>query len=297
MAGVSREQALSLIAAANNHGDLAVKLSYLKQVKDILLYMEPSFAAELFPYLVELQASPESLVRKFLVELMEEIVLKVMGQSSLLLPILLTFLTDGSSVVVRQSIVSGTNLFRRLLEEMALQFHQSGRVERWLKELWTWMTKFKDAVYGIALEPGSVGTKLLAMKFLETCVLFFTSDADDSETSIKEGKGPRFNISWVVGGHPILDPAMLTLEANKCLGLLLDLLQSASTLRGSLIITVVNCYDLGFTVFETFGGITEACKQVVVQVQLAFMSLLRHADELSCVELNSSMVITDWICA
>ncbi|KAL0392178.1 UNVERIFIED_CONTAM: hypothetical protein Sradi_2440600 [Sesamum radiatum] len=69
MAGAQpREQALPLLAAANNHGDLAVKLSSLKQAKDILLSVEPSQAAELFPYLVELQSSPETLVRKYLLE-------------------------------------------------------------------------------------------------------------------------------------------------------------------------------------------------------------------------------------
>lgn len=69
MASVSRDQALSLLAAANNHGDLAVKLSSLRQVKDILLSVDASFASELFPYLVELQFSPQGLVRKSLLEL------------------------------------------------------------------------------------------------------------------------------------------------------------------------------------------------------------------------------------
>lgn len=68
MAGVLRERALSLLAAANNHGDLTVKISSLKQVKDIILSIEPSFAAELYSYLVELQSSPESLLRKLLIE-------------------------------------------------------------------------------------------------------------------------------------------------------------------------------------------------------------------------------------
>lgn len=68
MAGVLRERALSLLAAANNHGDLTVKISSLKQVKDIILAIEPSFAAELYSYLVELQSSPESLLRKLLIE-------------------------------------------------------------------------------------------------------------------------------------------------------------------------------------------------------------------------------------
>ncbi|XP_042507982.1 uncharacterized protein LOC122084046 isoform X3 [Macadamia integrifolia] len=276
MAGASREQALSLIAAVKNHGDLAVKLSSLKQVKEILLSVEPSFAAEIFPYLTEIRTSPESLVRKSLVELVEDLGLKVMEHSSILMPVLLTLLKDDAPVVVRQSIVTGTYFYCSILEKMALQFHQSGRVEKWLEELWMWMAKFKDDAFGIALEPGSVGTKLLAMKFLETYILLFTPDADDPETSIKEGKGRTFNISWVVGGHPVLDTALFTLEANKALGLLLDQLQSASSLCGSLIIAVIN-------------WITEVWKQVVVQ--LLFMALLRHADQLSCVELDGNVVI------
>lgn len=64
----SRGQALSLLIAANNHADLAVKLSSLKQAKDILSSLTPSSAADLFPYLADLQGSSHSLVRKFVVE-------------------------------------------------------------------------------------------------------------------------------------------------------------------------------------------------------------------------------------
>lgn len=64
----SRDQVLSLLAAANNHGDLSVKTTSLKQAKDLLLSIDPSLAADLFPYLLELQSSPQSLVRKLLIQ-------------------------------------------------------------------------------------------------------------------------------------------------------------------------------------------------------------------------------------
>ncbi|KAG5541930.1 hypothetical protein RHGRI_021681 [Rhododendron griersonianum] len=229
MSGPSREQALALLAQANNHGDLAVKLSSLRQAKDILVSVEPSLAAELFPYLVELQYSPETLVRKSLVEAVEEIGLKAMEHSSVLMPVLLASLNDNDSIVAKQSI-----------------FHRRGIVERWLEELWTWMLKFKDVVFGILWEASSTGKKLLALKFLETCVLLFTSDSIDSKKSAKEGStisGRTFNMSWLVGGHPVLDPVALTAEANRSLGILLDLLRSASSLPGPLTISVVNWGD------------------------------------------------------
>ena len=37
------------------------------------------------------------------------------------------------------------------------------------------------------MQTGSVGTKLLALKFLETYVLLFTDDTNDSEKFISEG--------------------------------------------------------------------------------------------------------------
>ncbi|XP_050265795.1 uncharacterized protein LOC126709553 isoform X2 [Quercus robur] len=235
------DQALSLLAAANNHGDLAVKMSSLKQAKDILLSIEPSLAAELFPYLVELQSSPESLVRKSLLDAIEEIGLKAMEHSSVFMPVLLALLKDVEPTVARQSIVIGTKFFCSVLEELALQFHRRGKIERWLEELWMWIAKFKDAVFAIALEPGSVETRLLALKFLETYVLLFTSDTDDFENPVTEASRQAFNISWLVGGHPVLDPVGLVSEANRTLDVLLNLLRSANSLPGSLTITVVNC--------------------------------------------------------
>lgn len=207
--------------------------------------VDPSVAAELLPYLVELQTSPQSLVRISLVKAMEEIGSKAMGDCYIrLVPVLLTFLQDSDTTVARQSIVSGTNLFCHVLEGLALQFHRHGKIERWLEEIWIWMAKFKDAIIDIALRPGSIGTRLLGMKFLETFVLLFTSDSNNSEKTLLEGlRGSKrvFNISWLAGGHPILDPVALMSESNRCLGILLDLLRSSSSLSSTLTITVVNC--------------------------------------------------------
>ncbi|XP_050124498.1 uncharacterized protein LOC126601784 isoform X2 [Malus sylvestris] len=243
MAGAAsnNDQALSLLATVNNHGDLAVKLSSLKQAKDLLLSLEPSVAADVFPYLVELQSSPESLVRLSLLEVIEEVGMKAMEESSVLMSVLLAFLKDSDSIIARQSIVSGTNFFVTVLEEMTLQFHRRGKVEIWLEELWSWMSKFKDAIFAIAVEPGSVGTRLLALKFLETYILLFTSEGNDSGKPVIEASSRRdFNISWLVGGHPILDPYMLMSEANRTLDILLNLLRSSSSLPGSVTIAVVN---------------------------------------------------------
>ncbi|KAL7619282.1 hypothetical protein Lser_V15G00028 [Lactuca serriola] len=243
MAASQREQALSLLAAANNHGDLAVKLSSLKQAKDILLSADLSLLSdELFPYLVELQSCHEALVRKTLVEVVEEISLKAMEYSQLLMQVLLTLLTDPDSVVARQAIVAGTHIFCEVLDALAFQFHRHGIVERWLEEIWSWMIRFKDSVFQVALEARSVGPRLLAIKFLETCVLLFMPDNDSRghATEAVARSAQMFNISWLSGGHPVLDSIALQSEANRSLFILFDLLRSPSLLPGSITISIIN---------------------------------------------------------
>lgn len=52
--------------------------------------------------------------------------------------------------------------------------------------------------------------------------------------------GSEFNISWIIDGHPIVDPSVFAKDATRYLGILLDMLQSASNFLGSLTIAVIN---------------------------------------------------------
>lgn len=78
------------------------------------------------------------------------------------------------------------------------------------------------------------------------------------------GSGRAFNVSLMVGGHPVLDPASLTSDANRIIGVLLTLLQSANNLSGCLTITVVNWWVyissiyvlICFVVFLIFSSVS-----------------------------------------
>ncbi|XP_020691290.1 uncharacterized protein LOC110105937 [Dendrobium catenatum] len=172
---------------------------------------------------------------------LKELGRKVTEDSLVLLPKLLSFLKHDDPFVVKRSITSGTSLFCAVLVEIAVQLNKSDRPERWLEKMWSWMLQFKDAVFGIVLEPGSVGTKVLAVKFLETCVLTLTSDEHVGDAPYEEGKERDFNVSWLKKDHPVFNPAALAIEANNSLKLLLDLLRSADSLQGSLTIAIMNC--------------------------------------------------------
>ncbi|GJR01113.1 ribonuclease H-like domain-containing protein [Tanacetum coccineum] len=176
----------------------------------------------------------------------EDISLKTMEHSPM--PVLLTLLSDDDSVVARHSIVAGCwpcrscVIMYTILVFMDVKiFHRHGFVERWLKEMWSWMLKFKDAISRIALEARSVGPRLLAIKFLETCMLLFMPDNDFRGHIAEVPKSSQvFNISWLAGGHPVLDSIALQSEANRSFMILLDLLRLASSHPGPITISAVN---------------------------------------------------------
>lgn len=49
-----------------------------------------------------------------------------------------------------------------------------------------------------------------------------------------------FNVSWIMDSHPVLDSHALMSDANRYLGILLDMLLSASNFPGCVTITAVN---------------------------------------------------------
>ncbi|CAL9768772.1 unnamed protein product [Musa acuminata subsp. burmannicoides] len=194
---------------------------------------------------VPMSAPPESAVgvsRDSLrvLELLKDLGSEVSEELLVLMPNLLSALRHQDPFVVKQSIANGTALFGAVLEEIALQLHGSSKIEHWLEEMWSWMVQFKGAVCGVLMEPGSIGIKVLAVKFIETCILYFSPDEKDGGVLFTEGKGRRFNVLHLIRGNSILNPAMLEIEADRTLDLLLDLLHLANNLRGSLVIAVIN---------------------------------------------------------
>lgn len=245
--GRLREEAVRLLNTHKYNVDTASKMEPLRQLKEILLHREPSLLPEFVPYLLELQGERSSPIRKFLAEMIEELGLKYLEYLPDMVPVLIAFLKDDTPAVARQAVSTGTNLFRNTFEEVALQGIYSGHVDHCLEDSWAWMVKFKDAVYPIAFQPGTDGVKLLAVKFVETTILLFTPDPNVSPRppplqQSNDGKSRGFSISWILGGHPVLEAGLLGQEASKNLGLLLDQLRlsDVTTLHSSVVIVLVN---------------------------------------------------------
>ncbi|AEE30848.1 phosphatidylinositol 3- and 4-kinase family protein [Arabidopsis thaliana] len=233
----TKGQALALLAAAKNHGDLAVKLSSLKEVKEILLSLEPSLSAEIFPYLRELCLSPEVLVRRSLIEIIEE---------------------------VEKSISTGTTFFRSILEKMETQvhtvsqvgylvFHHRGKVDRWCVNLWTLMLMFKDAVFNIALDLERryyvLIMQFLLLLFRLYCILSGTAPymlcsfccARVNFSNSTAGSRQMINISSLAAGLPMLNLTGLMSEVNQTLVRLGSFLQAPTLIQDALPIAVIDC--------------------------------------------------------
>ncbi|XP_057858531.2 uncharacterized protein LOC131067516 isoform X2 [Cryptomeria japonica] len=243
-----RNEAVRWLNSYKYSVEVGAKMEALRRVKEIVLHRAPRLLHHFLPFLLELQADPSSPIRKYLVEMIEEVGLKFLEHLRDIVPVLIAFLKDDTPAVARQAVTTGANLFRNTLEQVALQGIYSGHLDKQIEDSWAWMVKFKDAVYPIAFQPGADGVRLVAVKFVETMILLFTLDPSVSRQPPppqhnNDGKSRGFDISWILESHhPILDAALLGQEANKNLGLLLDQLRlpDVKVLHSSVAIVLIN---------------------------------------------------------
>ncbi|PIA32259.1 hypothetical protein AQUCO_04500095v1 [Aquilegia coerulea] len=246
MAVKSREEAARLLHSIKfSSKDLLSKLEHFHQLKQILLQRDPSLLTEFIPLIIELQNDQFSPIRKALAQMIGEIGVEHTDFIPEMMQVLIDFFEDDTPAVTRQAITSGTNLFRSTLEKVAVQGLHSSELDESLESAWNWMLKFKDTLYPIAFQPGSDGIRLLAVKFVEAMILLYTPDPDCSTESQpredSDGQTLGFDISWLRGGHPLLNAGDLSVEASQSLGLLVDQLRfpKVKSLSNSMIVVLI----------------------------------------------------------
>ncbi|XP_052176977.1 uncharacterized protein LOC127791181 isoform X2 [Diospyros lotus] len=245
MAATSREKLAALLNSAKFATDVPSRLEKLSQLNPQLCQAgDPVLIAEFLPPLLDLHSDRSSPVRKLIAETIGDIGLKHMEFIPDIAPILMTVLKDGTPAVARQAIASGIDLFRSTLVKVAIQGLYSSELDDCLESSWTWVLKLRDEIYSIAFQPRNDGTRLLALKFVEAVILLYTPDPSGSSEppSQLDSEDFEFNISWIRGGHPVLNVGDLSIEASQNLGLLLDQLRlpTVKSLNNSMIIVLIN---------------------------------------------------------
>ncbi|KMT12330.1 hypothetical protein BVRB_5g102710 isoform B [Beta vulgaris subsp. vulgaris] len=252
MAAICEERINSLIDSVTFAIDTPSKLESLHQLKQELLRVAAAedttvYFSEFIPSLLILFSDCFSPVRKCVTEVIGEIGLRHLEVLPETTPALLTVIDDDTSAVARQAITSGTNIFCRTLERIAIEGLHASKLDSSLESAWEWMVKLKEKIYSIAFEPGSDGRRLLALKFVAAIILIYTPDPNGSTELpthlIGDGKDVGFNISWLRRGHPILKLGDLSIEASQSLGLLLDQLRVpiVKSLSTSMVVVLINC--------------------------------------------------------
>ncbi|XP_010543210.1 PREDICTED: uncharacterized protein LOC104816196 isoform X2 [Tarenaya hassleriana] len=242
MTSNSGERLDGLANSAKLATELPPKLDRLRQLRRYLQEDSTIFSSELLPLLFDLLSDRFGAVRKIVAEILGEIGLKHLDYLPEIVPVFIEALKDETPAVARQVIACGANLFRSTLESVAVQGLHSSELNELLESSWAWMLKFKDEICSLAFE-GRGGVRLLAMKFVETLIVLYTPDTSGSlEPPSHEGNRAEFNISFLRGGHPVLNVGDLSIEASQKLGLLLDQLRhpAVKSLNSSAIIVLIN---------------------------------------------------------
>lgn len=246
MAAISRDKVAGNITSTKFAMDIPSKLNNLRQLKDDFSHADSLSISELLPPLLELHSDRCSPVRKFIAEIAVDVGLKYADLIPDIIPVLITLLKDGTPAVARQAITCGTDLFRCTLVKVAIQGLYSSELDDSLESAWVWVLKLKDEIYSIAFQPENDGRRLLALKFVEVITLLYTPDpsgpSEPPADHVSEGKFDEFNVSWLRGGHPILNVGDLSVEASQNLGLLLDQLRfpTVKSLSNLVIIVLIS---------------------------------------------------------
>ncbi|XP_030481305.1 uncharacterized protein LOC115698245 isoform X1 [Cannabis sativa] len=257
VAANSMEKLSGLVDSAKLATDIPSKLDRLRQLKNGLVEDDLDLLSHLLPRLFELHSDRFSPVRKFAIQLIGEIGLKHVDFLSEIVPVLLTVLNDPTPAVARQAVTCGIDLFRRTLEKVAIQGLYSSELDDSLESAWEWVLKLKEKIFSIAFRHGGGGIRLLALKFVETVILLYTPDPNGSlEPPSDEVNLMEFNISWLRGGHPVLNVGDLSIEASQSLGLLLDKIRlpSGNSLSNSTLIVLINSLSTIATKRPAFYG-------------------------------------------
>ncbi|KAG8377028.1 hypothetical protein BUALT_Bualt09G0125500 [Buddleja alternifolia] len=245
IARISRQKIAGRINSIKHGGgaDVAVKLNQLRRLRDELSAADSVLLLEFLPTIIDLLSDRLSPVRKFITQLIGEIGLKHLELLPEIIPALVDVLKDDTPAVARQAITCGIDIFHCSLVKITVQGLYSSEFDESIKSSWASVLKFKDEIYSMAFKVGSDGRRLPALKFVESVVLLYTPDPNGSleppSDQISEGKFEKFNVSWLRGGHPILNVGDLSAEASKSLGLLLDQLRFPSLKSHSYLMMIV----------------------------------------------------------
>ncbi|KAL0347436.1 UNVERIFIED_CONTAM: hypothetical protein Scaly_1759600 [Sesamum calycinum] len=245
MAAVSRAKLASRINSIKQSGaaDIGPKLDKLRRLRDELLTADSVLLVDFLSPILALLSDRSSPVRKFIIQMIGEIGLKHLELLPDIIPALIAALKDDTPAVARQAITCGVDIFRCSLVKVAIQGLYSSEFDKSLKSSWECVLKFRDEIYSMAFKVGNDGRRLPALKFVESMVLLYTPDPNGSleppPDQVSEGKFEEFNVSWLRGGHPILNVRDLSAEASQNLGLLLDQLRFPSLKSHSYLVMIV----------------------------------------------------------
>ena len=170
--------AIDLINDAKGSVDISKKIYYLEQVKEIILFREPSLLIEVFPSILDFMVEKSSDVKKFLLSLCSDVLQRSFSSLHLVLNLYSHILaSDNADSVVKKVCVDMKQFYEKMIMYVAQlppmkpkTILSSTVVDP--KQLWGSLRALTSAIIDIASSTKRESVKILALKFIESIILF-----------------------------------------------------------------------------------------------------------------------------
>eukprot|EP01114_Cavostelium_apophysatum_P016347 TRINITY_DN4626_c0_g1_i1.p1 TRINITY_DN4626_c0_g1~~TRINITY_DN4626_c0_g1_i1.p1 ORF type:complete len:1070 (+),score=251.71 TRINITY_DN4626_c0_g1_i1:69-3278(+) len=290
--GTETREIILLLNEAKLSGDPSEKQQYLNNVFERVYKKErwSDLASELYPTLLEFETDRAPTIRKFVAELIEDVIKraqKPLPLLSLSLQTLARLIADETPNVVKRAILCASNITRRTLDVVSRSLEDMNET----KLVWNNFNNLNDRVLSQMATSKNDGVIATCIKFLETIALAFSS----AESS----RSDSFSLDNIPANHPILSSSTLKEVGEKYLGILINSL-GANLSSTSLIALVGSITNLAKQrpVFlpMVIPALITARKQIPSTVSSSQLQSIHHSFKVSLLALLKirSSVVLGW---
>lgn len=227
------------------------KLSYLKQVQELIVNKDPTLLDNFLDEILIFQQDRQAEVRKFVVAFIEEACKKDPALLSKTMGCLAYMLGDENVPVMKRVMLACNSLYRIGLQLVC----KLRTIKEDVRDMWENMTELKRQICGL-IESDNDGVRTHAIKFMEMLIL--THSKKSGSSSNDHLKKDDISIDIVPSNHPLVKVNELQDEGLTTLEALLAMCASSNISSVNLMAVLSSLANIGKYRPTFFGTVVQA---------------------------------------